>query len=189
MFVSVTDTQDFQNQSRTTYEDAPYFLISSCALFLFGLVTAPPAQAQANSWELGPLLGVNFDEAYLGSKNNELLIGGVSRVHLSSLPISLNPGLEFYPGVDNGSLFVLNFDAQYQLEAETVKPYVGAGISWARFAPDGGSSSSDIGLSLKGGLVFNPASRTRPYGEAVLNFSDGTEGLIVRGGVLFAIGN
>ncbi|MED5199023.1 MAG: hypothetical protein VYB51_04375, partial [Gemmatimonadota bacterium] len=85
--------------------------------------------------------------------------------------------------------FVLNFDAQYQLEDETVKPYVGAGISWARFAPDGGSSSSDIGLSLKGGLVFNAASRTRPYGEAVLNFSDGTEGLIVRGGVLFAIGN
>ena len=123
VFVSVTDTQDFQNQSRTTYEDAPYFLISSCALFLFGLVAASPAQAQANSWELGPLLGVNFEEAYLGSKNNEFLIGGVSRVHLSSLPISLNPGLEFYPGVDNGSLFVLNFDAQYQLEAETVKPY------------------------------------------------------------------
>jgi len=105
VFVSVTDTQDLQNQSRITHEDAPYFL--------FGLVAASPAQAEANSWELGPLLGVNFDEAYLGSKNNELLIGGVSRVHLSSLPISLNPGLEFYPGVDNGSLFVLNFDAQY----------------------------------------------------------------------------
>jgi hypothetical protein len=156
--------------------------ISSCALFLFGLVAAPPAQAQADPWELGPLLGVNLD-------NNELLVGGVARIHLASLPISINPGLEFYPGVDNGSLFVLNFDAQYQLEAETVKPYVGAGISWTRSSSDGGSSSSDVGLSLKGGLVFNPASRTRPYGEAVLNFSDGTEALIFRGGVLFTIGN
>ena len=74
--------------------------ITSCALFLFGLVAAPPAQAQADPWELGPLLGVNLD-------NNELLIGGVSRIHLESLPITLNPGLEFYPGLDNASLFVL----------------------------------------------------------------------------------
>ena len=156
--------------------------ISSCALFLFGLVAAPPAQAQTDPWELGPLLGVNLN-------NDELFIGGVSRIHLSSLPISLNPGLEYYPGVDNASLFVLNFDVQYQLEAESVKPYVGAGISWARFSPDGGDSDSDVGLSLKGGLVFNPASRTRPYGEAVLNFSSGDEALIFRGGVLFTIGN
>ena len=164
--------------------------IPSCTLFLFGLVATQPTQAQVNSWELGPLLGVNFDKV-LGSTDNELLIGAVSRVHLSSLPISLNPGLEFYPGVDNGSLFVLNFDAQYQLEAETVKPYVGAGISWTRFSPEDGASAvrSDIGLSLKGGLVFRPASRTQPYSEAVLNFSDGTEALIVRSGILFTIGN
>ena len=156
--------------------------ITSCALFLFGLVAAPPAQAQADPWELGPLLGVNLD-------NNELLIGGVSRIHLESLPITLNPGLEFYPGLENASLFVLNFDVQYQLDAETVKPYVGGGISWARISPDGGTSSSDVGLSLKGGLVFNPESRTRPFGEAVLNFASGTEALIFRGGVLFTIGN
>jgi len=119
--------------------------------------------------------------------NDELLVGAVSRIPLTSLPVSLNPGLEFYPGIDNGSLLVLNFDVQYELDAETVKPYVGGGLSWARSSPDGGSSSSDVGLNLKGGLVFNPASRTRPYGEAVVNFS-GNEALIFRGGFLFTIG-
>ena len=63
---------------------------ASCALLLFGFVAAPPAQAQT-PWELGPHLSVNLD-------NNELLFGGVGRIHLSSLPITLNPGLEFYPG-------------------------------------------------------------------------------------------
>ena len=154
--------------------------ITSCALFLFGLVAAPPAQAQA-PWELGPLLGVNLD-------NDEILVGAVARIDLSSLPIKLNPGLEFYPGANDASLFVLNFDVQYVLEAETVEPYVGGGISWARFSPDGGSASSDVGLNLKGGLVFNPANRTRPYGEAVLNFADGNGALIFKAGVLFTIG-
>ena len=120
--------------------------ITSCALLLFGLVVARPAQAQT-PWELGPLVGVNLD-------NDELLVGAVARIPLTSLSITLNPGLEFYPGIENGSLFVLNFDLQYQLDAETVKPYVGAGLSWARFSPDGGSSSSDVGLNLKGGLLL-----------------------------------
>ncbi len=154
--------------------------ITACALFLFGLVAAPPAQAQT-PWELGPLLGVNLD-------NDELLVGAVSRIPLTSLPVSLNPGLEFYPGIDGESLFVLNFDVQYELDAETVRPYVGAGISWARTSPDVGTASSDVGLNLKGGLVFNPASRTRPYGEAVLNFANSNGALIFKAGVLFTIG-
>ena len=149
------------------------------ALFLFGLVAAPPAQAQT-PWEIGPHLGVNLD-------NDEILVGFVARLHLSSLPITLNPGIEFYPGVDPGSLFALNFDVQYQLEAETVEPYVGAGIAWLRTGSTLGSTS-DAGLNLKGGLVFNPANRTQPYAEAALTFADGDEFLIFRAGVLFTIG-
>ena len=152
---------------------------AACALLLFGLVAAPPAQAQT-PWEIGPHLGVNLD-------NNEILVGAIARIHLSSLPITLNPGIEFYPGVDPGSLFALNFDVQYQLEAETVEPYVGGGIAWLRTGGTLGSSS-DIGLNLKGGLVFNPASRTQPYVDAALTFANGDEALIFRGGVLFTIG-
>lgn len=159
--------------------------ITSCALLLFGLVVARPAQAQT-PWGLGPLVGVNLD-------NDELLVGAVARIPLTSLPVTLNPGFEFYPGFDPGSLFVLNFDVQYELNAESLEPYVGAGISWARTS-NAGTSDSDVGLNLKGGLVFNPASRTRPYGEAVLNFASGSAGglpsdaLIFRAGVLFTIG-
>ncbi len=152
--------------------------ITSCALLLFWLVAARPAQAQT-PWELGPLVGVNLD-------NDELLLGAVARIPLTSLPITLNPGLEFYPGVD-GSLFVVNFDVQYELNAESLEPYVGAGISWAR-ASNAGTSNSDVGLNLKGGLAFNPESRTQPYVEAALNFGGGNESLIFRGGLLFTIG-
>ena len=151
-----------------------------CALFLVALVATPPAQAQT-PWEIGPHAGVNLD-------NDEILLGAVGRLHLSSLPITLNPGFEFYPGLDGGSLFALNFDVQYQLEAESVEPYVGGGISWARFSPDVGTASSDAGLNVKGGVSFNPASRTHPYAEAVLNFANGSEALIFKAGFLFTIG-
>ena len=151
-----------------------------CALFVLALVVAPPAQAQT-PWEVGPHVGVNLD-------NDEILVGAVARIHLSSLPITLNPGFEFYPGFDPGSLFVLNFDVQYQLDAESVEPYVGAGISWAREGAASGSKS-DAGLNLKGGVMFNPSSRTKPYVEAVLNFASGNnEALVFRGGFLFTIG-
>ena len=160
-------------------------LTAACALFLFGLVAAPSAQAQT-PWEIGPHLGANLD-------NDEFLLGGTARFQLESLPITLNPGLEFYPGLDDTggglsrSLFVLNFDVQYQLDAESVEPYVGGGLSWATLSTEGQSGSSDLGLNLKGGLVFNPSSSTRPYVEASLNLAGGTE-LIFRGGLLFTIG-
>ena len=156
------------------------------ALFLVGLAAAPPAQAQTD-WDLGPVLGVNLD-------NDEFLLGGVARIHLSSIPISLNPGIEFYPGMDDTggglsqSLFVLNFDAQYQLEAETINPYVGGGISWARVSVDTAGSDSEIGLNLKGGIVFNRSGNGQPFVEAALNFANGDEALIFRGGFLFTIG-
>jgi len=151
-----------------------------CALFLFTLVAAPRAQAQT-PWQLGPEVGVNLD-------NDELLLGVIARIDLSSIPVSLNPGFEFYPAIDSPeSLFVLNFDVQYELNAESLEPYVGGGISWAR-ASNAGTSDSDVGLNLKGGLVFNPESRTRPYVEAALNFAGSSEAMVFRGGLLFTIG-
>ncbi len=156
-----------------------------CALFLFGLVAAPPAHAQT-PWELGPYLGVDLDR-------DELLLGAVARIHLASAPITLNPGLEFYPGIDdvaglNRSLLVLNFDVQYQLEAESVEPYIGGGISWARLGRELQDAQSDLGLNLKGGLLFNRRGNAQPYGEAVLNFADGNEALIFKVGFLIRIG-
>ena len=157
-----------------------------CALFLVALVAAPPVQAQA-PWELGPYLGVNL-------QNDELLLGAMSRIHLGSSPVTLNPGFEFYPGIDDTggglsrSFLVLNLDVQYQLEAESVEPYIGGGISWARASTEGFDAVSDAGLNVKGGMTFNPSGQGRPFLEAVLNFSNGTESLIFKGGFLFTIG-
>ena len=152
---------------------------ASFALLLFGLIAAPPAQAQT-PWELGPYLGVDLDR-------DELLLGAMARIHLASNPITLNPGIEIYPGIDdveglNRSLLVLNFDVQYQLEAESVEPYVGGGISWARLGREAQDAVTDLGLNLKGGLLFNRRGNAQPYLEAVLNF-DGSEALIFKGRV------
>ena len=156
-----------------------------CALFLTGLLVAPPAQAQS-PWDVGPYLGVDLDE-------DEILLGAVARIQAGSAPITLNPGFEFYPGIDdvgtlNRSLFILNLDVQYQLEAEWGEPYVGGGISWARSSVETQDAVSDIGLNLKGGLMFNQTGGGRPYLEAVLNFSDGRDALIFKAGYLFTIG-
>ncbi len=158
---------------------------ASCALFLFALVAAPPAQAQT-PWELGPYLGLDLDR-------DELLLGAAARIHLDSAPITLNPGIEFYPGVDDvaglsTSFLVLNFDVQYELEAESVEPYVGGGISWARTGRELQDALTDLGLNLMGGLLFNRRGNAQPYVEAVLNFANGNEALIFKGGFLFRIG-
>ena len=163
----------------TTFRAAFY------ALFLVGLIAAPPVQAQT-PWDLGPLLGVNLD-------NDELLLGAVARIQAGSSPILMNPGFEFYPGIDDAgglsrSLYVLNFDVQYELDAESVEPYVGGGLSWSILTTDTQDSQSDVGLNLKGGLLFNPVGSGKPYVEGVLNFSDGSEALIFKAGFLFTIG-
>ena len=130
---------------------------------------------------MGPYLGVDLDR-------DELLLGAVWRLHLSSLPITLNPGIEFYPSLGTDiSLLVLNFDVQYQLEAESLEPYVSGGISTAR-ASVLSVSDWEAGLNLKGGLLFSPVSSMQPFVEAVLNFAGGSEALIFKGGFLFTIG-
>jgi hypothetical protein len=163
---------------------------AAAALFVFALAAVPSAQAQT-SWELGPYAGYNLD-------NEEFLIGAVSRIHLATAPVTLNPGFEFYPsiggaGVD-ASLIVLNFDVQYQLEAETVEPYIGGGLFWRRTSVDvtvGGLpvsvSDSDMGINLKGGFMFGTAGSMRPFAEGVIALGNG-ESFMLKGGFLFPIG-
>jgi len=59
---------------------------------------------------------------------------------------------------------------------------------WARASVEGLDAVSDAGLNVKGGMTSNPGSRGQPFLEAVLNFADGTESLIIKGGFLFEIG-
>lgn len=153
-------------------------------LSLIGLVNAPSAQAQ---WALGPHVGLNLD-------NDEFLLGGTARIPLASSPIVLNPGIELYPGIDDTggglsrSRFVLNLDAQYEFDTESLRPYAGGGISWSRESTDTQDASTDFALNLKGGLLFNWSGSGTPYAEALLNVFGGSEALILKAGFLFAIG-
>ncbi len=155
---------------------------TAAALFVLVFAAVPPAQAQT-SWELGPYAGYNLD-------NEEFLIGAVSRIHAPSLPVTLNPGFEFYPSIGGAgadrSLIIVNFDVQYQLEAETVEPYIGGGLFWRR-ASDAGGSDSDMGINLKGGFMFGTAGGMRPFAEGVIALGSG-ESLMLKGGFLFPIG-
>ena len=166
-------------------------LRAALALLVFALVAAPSAQAQT-TWDLGPNAGYNID-------NEELLLGVTSRIHMPSVPVTLNPGFEFYPsiggpGVD-ASLFVVNFDVQYQLSAQSFEPYVGGGLFWRRTSLDVNIagvpvsvSDSNVGLNLKGGMVFKTSGSMQPYAEAGLALGGGTESFILMGGILFPIG-
>ena len=163
---------------------------TAAALFVFVLVAAPSAQAQT-PWQLGPYAGYNLD-------NEEFLVGAISRIHIPSAPVTLNPGFEFYPTIGGGgadrSLFVVNFDVQYQLEAESLEPYVGGGLFWSRSSFDRtvrgvpvSLSDSNLGLNLKGGFLFSASGNMQPYAEAVLALGGG-EAFILKGGFLFTIG-
>ena len=150
-------------------------------LVVVPLVLAVPAQGQT-SWDLGPVLGLDFDA-------DELFLGGSARIAPPGAPIILNPGIEFYPFIGTGvSLLVVNFDVLYNLQAQSVEPYIGGGLFWSRTTFLVGTSRSDIGLNLKGGLVFSPpGSKLRPFSEAVLRVGDRSP-LLLKGGLLFAIG-
>ena len=156
-------------------------------LVVVPLAIVVPAQAQT-TWDLAPHLGLNLD-------NDELFLGGSARITLPTAPVKLNPGIEFYPFIGSAnvdvSLFVVNFDVLYDLTAKSVEPYGGGGLFWSRTSVTVGGtivSDSDIGLNLKGGLVFGvPGSPIRPYGEGVLMLSSGSA-LLLKGGFLFAIG-
>ena len=89
--------------------------------------------------------------------------------------------------IDKGELlFVVNFDVLYELTAQKVEPYVGGGLFWSRRSV-AGTSRSDIGLNLKGGVVFSPPGKLRPFAEGVIRVEGGSS-LLLKGGLLFAFG-
>ncbi len=157
------------------------------AIAALPLVVATPAQAQTQ-WSLVPHLGLNID-------NDELYVGANARIELPSAPVTLNPGFDWYPFIGsqnvNASLFVIDMDVLYHLKAQSVEPYVGGGLFWSRSSVNvagvGGGSATDVGLNLKGGAVFRPLGKLRPFAEGVIAISGGS-GFLLKGGFLFSMG-
>ncbi len=156
-------------------------------LAVLPLVVATPAQAQTQ-WSLVPHLGFNID-------NDELYLGANARIELPSAPVTINPGFDWYPFIGSQnvdvSLFVVDMDVLYHLKAQSIEPYVGGGLFWSRTSVNvaglGGGTATDVGLNLKGGAVFRPLGKLRPFAEGVIAISGGSA-LLLKGGFLFSMG-
>jgi len=156
-------------------------------------IAGSPSRAHAQ-WTVGPHGGYNVDasEVNLGATAQFTLPAKIGTVQLVA-----NPGFEFYPFIGAGaSLLVFNFDLAYPVPAKAnVEPFVGAGLSLTRAGasvtiPGVGtisSSSTDLGLNLKGGVLFGKGKPMRPFAEGTLLIS-GASTLVLRGGVQFTVG-
>lgn len=89
-------------------------------------------------------------------------------------------------GVDC-SWFEINANGAYNLAAESLHPYVGAGLNVTRVSVDldgfGDGSDTEVGINLLGGLKF-PGTSITPFAEARLTVGGG-EQFVLTGGILF----
>jgi hypothetical protein len=156
-------------------------------------VVGTPSETKAQ-WAMGPHAGYNIDasEVNLGVTAHISIPG----VKIGAVQLVANPGFELYPFMGSGaSMVVFNFDLAYPVPAAgPISPYVGAGLMFSRFAASatipGGTitvSSTDVGLNLKGGVLFSKGKTVRPFAEGTLVVSDATT-LVLRGGVQFTVG-
>jgi hypothetical protein len=153
-----------------------------CSMALVGMLAAPVAvQAQL---EAGPYLAYNND---LGG--GTVGVGGYIAIPVPQLAagFAIVPDLGIY-FPDGGSFFEINGDLAYFFpvaEGSPVLPFAFGGLNWARFSPDGGSASSDIGLNLGGGVQF--PGTVRPFAGAKFAIQDNTA-FVIFGGIGFALG-
>lgn len=93
----------------------------------------------------------------------------------------------FFPGGDV-TYFELNGNMVYNFNprASAVRPYVGSGLHIARIDRGDfpGSSDSELGLNVVGGLAFPAAGRAVPFVEVKLGIGGG-EQLMLSGGFHF----
>lgn len=165
--------------------------LSLVATALFTLVLMSGAFATAHAQvAVGPHIGANFDA-------EEVAFGANLRIPIGS-PVGgsrfqINPGFEFYPFMDTGlSFWQLNLDAVYPFVRKVVEPYVGGGLAITHVSVDipglGSASDTDLGMNLKGGVMFGVPGLPRPFAEGVIGIGDTTSDFMIRGGVYFSIG-
>lgn len=103
-------------------------------------------------------------------------------------PVSTIVALDvFFPGGDV-TYFELNGNMAYNFtpRGSSVRPYAGGGLHLARIdrGSYSGSSDTELGLNILGGLAFPGAGRTLPFVELKLGIGGG-EQFILAGGFHF----
>lgn len=115
-------------------------------------------------------------------------IGAQVRFGLASLPVVIQPGVDYFFVGDDVTLLQFDLNALYDISggpAEPFTPYVGAGLGIRYINIDAiDESETDGGLNLLAGARFNTMTRLRPFVQARITIEDGTS-VAVMGGILF----
>ena len=132
-------------------------LLASIAVLSF----AGPSSADT-VW--GPRVGMSFNP-------DQIALGA----HLS-FPIAtgfyFTPNADFAFG-DDATTFSLNGDAHYHFSTTgSLKPYLGAGVSYFNYSPDNFDSFSETGMNLNGGIWLNGNGSTPFFIEGKFFLSD-----------------
>jgi hypothetical protein len=169
-------------------EKAMKRLTRTAALLAVGITALGSADAQAQVF-IGPYVGYNLDaeEVYFGAN-----VYAPLPVVIGKSQLVANPGFDYYPFIDNATLWALNLDVLYPIpvESPSFTPYIGSGLLIQRVSIDiAGISASetDVGLNLRGGSMFGTSGPVKPFAEAVLVIAD-ESGLLLKGGVYIEIG-
>jgi hypothetical protein len=157
------------------------------AIALIALAASSATAQEKTRPFVAPYLGYNVD-------GTEALFGAAVGipVRVGSTQLLVTPGLEFYPFLDNGSVYTINVDVHYPIYIPESKfrPYVGGGILLNRMSFDAfGTQVTDTNsqLSAIGGADFGLGA-LRPFAEANLRFiNDAT--LILKAGGKIAFGS
>lgn len=155
---------------------------------LLGSILFGEAHAQ---FKIGPHVGLNLD-------GTDFFVGGSAQfnVLLGEHTFIGNPGLDFYPLIDNVTITRFNADLLYPFTTSSMQPYVGAGVLFQFTSydlPEGTPSAVedsdfDLGLNLKAGTVFTGGdSSFKPFLEGTVSLGNGTD-FAVRGGVYLSVG-
>ena len=167
-----------------------------CTLFLLLALLFCSATTQAQN-AVGPHVGYNTGP--LGS-GGEVFIGATAQVDIASLPVVINPALDYYIGLDGVTLLQMDANALYPFEvnSELLSPYAGGGLAISYVSVEGEDfgleefgieidnsySNTDVGLNLVGGTFFNVGT-IRPFAEARFTLGNGSA-LSLKSGVMFA---
>lgn len=152
------------------------------ALALLGLTAAfAPAQAQTGFM---PYVGYNLED-------EEFLVGVGARFGVNlALPVAViaQPAVE-YEFVEGGDLIQVDANAVAEFTgSRSFAPYAGAGLGITIANPEIGDGSTELGLNVLGGLLFNPTGFGQPFVQGrYATRGEFQDAFTVQGGVILAL--
>lgn len=165
------------------------------AAFAFLIASLSPVEAQDMNIEIAPRIGYDLGDL------EELFIGAEGRFYIEDLPVVLSPAFDYYfasSDFEDTSLDVFGIDLnalyEFELEDNSITPYVGAGLGIIRVSASGSvegfsvsNSSTETGINLLGGAIFNIDAPVRPFAQAKTNLGSDFTLFSLMGGVLIEL--